>query len=550
MFLLFLIIHVPAVMANSQRPNILLLMAEDMNQHVGAFGDPVAVTPELDKMAAAGVRYTNTFTTAGVCAPSRAALIMGAHQITFGAQHQRTDSFPEGSYRTVPPATMKAFPELLRGAGYYTFTNNKLDYQFSGPLPGSGPFTIWDEEGHNTDWHNRPLDKPFFGYMNFLVTHESGVFAPLGHWPHSVTQLGLQLFRAYEFGVPEENTPVSGSKIQLPPYYPDTPTVRSDIARHYNNIAQMDGQIGRILAQLKTEGLLSNTIVIWAADNGDGLPRAKREVFDTGVKVPMIILWPEKFRPADAVPGTANSRMISFVDLAPTILSLAGATVPEYMQGRNFTDPAIPERRYIYAERDRLDEVTDRQRLVRDRRFAYIYSYNAEQGGGEHLSFRDNIDMMRELRQLHDDNKLNTVQSLWFQPSGRERLYDTVADPYQIHDLANDSRYAPELARMRAEYRRWRRKIPDMSDEPEGKMMQRFFPNGEQPITEAPQIVLTEGKIVLHSDSEGASIGYRLDEGHWQLFAEPVAVRSGQNIETKAVRYGWQESPSTKLTVP
>ena len=215
----------------TSRPNILLLMAEDMSGRVGAFGDEVAVTPSLDRLAAEGVRYPNTFTAAGVCAPSRAAHITGMHQISFGSQHMRTSSGPLGSYKAVPPPEVKAYPELLRGAGYYTWTGSKLDYQFSHPLAGSGPFTIWDDEGGDGHWRNREPGQPFYGLVNFNITHESGVFTPLGNWPHSFMHLVMQVMRAYTLPSVEENEPVRPGQVLVPPYYPDTPTVRADMAR-------------------------------------------------------------------------------------------------------------------------------------------------------------------------------------------------------------------------------------------------------------------------------------------------------------------------------
>ena len=190
-----LMLTLPALSAQP-RPNILLLMAEDMSSRVGAFGDAVAVTPNIDALAAQGVRYTHTFTTAGVCAPSRAAHILGRHQISTGGQHMRTGSRPAGKYYAVPPPAVKAYPELLRAAGYYTYTDQKLDYQFAGVFPGSGPFTIWSDEGQAApDWRGRAPGQPFFGFRNFMVTHESGVFSPLGSMPNSVTHFIMQVMR-------------------------------------------------------------------------------------------------------------------------------------------------------------------------------------------------------------------------------------------------------------------------------------------------------------------------------------------------------------------
>ena len=354
-------------------------MAEDMGPRVGAFGDTVSRTPNLDALAEAGVRYDNVFTTAGVCAPSRAAHILGVHQIATGSQHMRTSTRPEGAYFSVPPPHIKAYPELLRAAGYYTFTDSKLDYQFSSTFAGTGPFTIWDADDIR-HWGGREKNQPFFGLINYMETHESGIFTPLGHWPHSLTHLFMQIWRWWTLEDPVADT-ISPDTISLPPYFPDTETVRRDMVRHYGNIRDMDYQVGRVLERLEQQGLAENTIVIWTTDHGDGLPRAKRELYDSGIRVPMIIRWPEKYRPEHLKPGDLDSGLISFVDLAPTILQMAGVEAPEYLQGKNFLESETPGRDYVFASRDRIDEVPDRQRAVRNKRFKYIRSWGPNHTG-------------------------------------------------------------------------------------------------------------------------------------------------------------------------
>lgn len=539
-----------AVAQTQPRPNILLLMAEDMSPRVGAFGDPVAVTPNLDALAAEGVRFTNTFTTAGVCAPSRAAHILGMHQIATGTQHMRSSSRPEGGYYSVPPQNAKAYPELLRAAGYYTYTDDKLDYQFSSPFAHSGPGTIWDLEGAAaTDWDKRAPGQPFFGFVSFFVTHESGVFSPLGTMPHSAMHFAMQLMRWYSLdaAVPEVVHP---QDIVVPPYYPDTETVRADIARHYNNIAYMDAQVGAILKQLDAAGLADSTIVIWTTDHGDGLPRAKRELFDSGIKVPMIIRWPEAFRPAGVAPGALDERLISFVDLAPTILSLAAVPVPSNMQGRAFVvsnaensvEHQVAPNTYIYASRDRIDEQMDRQRAVRDKRYKYIRSWYPEVAGGAEIKYRNNIDMMREMRALFDAGQLNAAQRQWYEAPGEERLFDLQLDPFEINDVSGDPKYQSELQRMRAALDAWLAQVDDWSEEPESAMVARFEPNGERQVTPAPTLSARDGLLVITPAGNGHSIEYRVDDGDWQLYVGPVSVDNNQDIEARAVRYGWEES--------
>jgi len=530
------------------RPNILILMAEDMSARVGAFGDEVAVTPNIDQLATEGIRYPNTFTTAGVCAPSRAAHIAGMHQIAFGGQHMRTSGRPDGKYKTVPPPEMKAYPELLRRAGYYTWTDHKLDYQFSGPTANSGPFTIWDQEDDAGHWRNREDGQPFYGLVNFAITHESGVFTPLGHWPNSVIHFVMQVMRAVAMPSVPENEPVHPSDIQVPPYYPDTETVRTDMARHYNNITVMDQQVGDILEQLEADGLADSTIVIWTTDHGDGLPRAKRDLFDLGLKVPMVIRWPEAYRPEGVQDNGIDTRMVSFIDFAPTILRLAGVTRPDYLQGQDFVEDE--PREYIFASRDRIDEVPDRQRAVRDKRYKYIRSWHPDQPGGHHLVYRDSMDMMQELWQLLEAGELNADQRQWFEAPGKERLFDLQEDPFELNNLADDPAHKETLERMRAALIDWRGRVDDWSEESEEQMVARFNPDGDVPVTSIPEVTIENGKLHLECATEGASIGYQISGGNWQVYNGPVSVPSGAEVLAKAVRYGWQESDTMMKYTP
>jgi arylsulfatase A-like enzyme len=535
----------PAGAATRGQPNILLLMAEDMSPRVGTFGDPVAVTPNIDALAEQGVRYTNVFTTAGVCAPSRSAHILGMHQISTGTQHMRSSTRRDGGYFSVPPPEVKAYPELLRAAGYYTFTDEKLDYQFSGVRAGSGPFTIWDAEG-TADWRGRESGQPFFGLINFQVTHESGVFTPLGNMPHSRIHLMMQLGRWWMLDSIEGGV-VRPESVILEPYYPDTPVVRADIARHYDNIAHMDREVGQILQRLEEEGLADSTIVIWTSDHGDGLPRAKRELYDSGIKVPMVIRWPAAYRPEGVAPGQVDSRLVSFVDLAPTILKLAGVALPDYLQGRDFAAPNAPPRQYIYASRDRIDEVPDRQRAVRGTRFKYIRSWNPDLPGAHSLQFRDNIDMVREMRSLHAAGQLDAAQSLWFSAPGEERLFDLQADPFELADLSANPDFAEELLRMRQALDNWLERVNDLSDMPESDMIEMFYPDGSRPSTLPPEVSFNGNRLVAEPATAGSSIGYRVDGGHWHLYSEPVEIGDADTVEVRAVRYGWEASEVVEL---
>jgi len=529
----------PSDLFAEPRPNILLLVAEDMSSRVGAFGDSVAVTPNIDQLAREGVRYSDVYTTAAVCAPSRASLITGMYAPSIDAQHMRTNNFPGGSYLSVPPVRVKAFPELLRGAGYYTFTDSKLDYQFSEPSAGTGPFTIWDDEGHHTHWRNRPEGKPFFGMINFAATHEGGTFDPLGYWPGSFLHLGLQIYRRFTLGHISERSPVNPEHIQLPPYYPDVPEVRREIARHYNNIHAMDQQVGQVLTELEQDGLLDNTIVIWTTDHGDGLPRAKRELYDSGIKVPMIIRWPARLRPATPNSDGADRQLISFVDLAPSILFMAGVDIPDYMVGKPIQSSA--KRRYIYATRDRIDEVQDRQRAVRDRRFKYIRSWYPDLPGGHLLAFRDHQSMTRAMRKLYNEDRLTPAQARWFEPVGEEQLYDVMNDPFEINNIAADTEYKETLKRMRNAMEAWRSRIGDHAIAEQDRV-NAMLCDGQQCQTAEPTARLNNGKLTIEARTPGSSLGYQINDQPWQLYHGPVSIPKDAHVVVKAIRYGWRES--------
>jgi arylsulfatase A-like enzyme len=324
--------------------------------------------------------------------------------------------------------------------------------------------------------------------------------------------------------------------------------VREDVAQHYNNVHRMDAEVARVLAQLEADGLADSTIVVWTTDHGDGLPRAKRELYDAGLQVPMIIRWPEAYRPAGVQPGSVDERLVSFVDLGPTLLSLAGAEVPGFAHGRKLAALGGESRRYVYASRDRIDEVLDRQRAVRDERFKLIRSYVPEQPGGHPLAFRDNQEIMRELWRLKEAGELNADQLRWFEPPGRERLFDLRADPHELHDVSGDPAYAQELARMRTALDAWLARVEDWSEVPEDDLVARLWPGGEQPLTEPPQLSVRDGEVSVRAKTLGSSLGYRIDEGPWQLYTAPFVAPQGAVVTAKAVRYGWQESEERTAT--
>ena len=514
----------------TERPNILLLVAEDLSSRIEPYGDDLAKTPNLTKLGSKSIRYTSTFTTAGVCAPSRASLITGQHQISFGAQHMRTSTSPLGKYLALPPDQVKAFPELLRREGYFTFTDSKLDYQFSGIRSGSGPFTIWDSEGSSdTGWRDRNENQPFFGMINFFETHESGVMRPSGI-PHSATHLATQLARL-KLVAPEVTNP---HDVKLPPYYPDTDVVRRDIARHYDNIALMDERLGAITRALKEDGLFEDTIIIWTSDHGDGLPRAKRELLDSGIKVPLLIKL--QCNAETTCIAKTDDRLVSFVDLAPTILSLASAPVPHWLHGQNIFDSS---RKYVFASRDRIDEVEDRQRAIRSKDYKYIRSWYPGVPGGHELDYRDNLDMVRNWRKLFLEKKLTTIESKWFEPPGERQLYNVFEDPFETNNLINKKEHEHIARDLDQQLTDFLIRVGDKSELSEDEMKETFLCNGEICQTAAPTLTWENGKAHL-SSKEGASIGYQAKKSDkWSLYIAPLHLST---FRYKAVRYGFEES--------
>jgi len=335
---------------SASRPNILWISCEDISPHLGCYGVANAITPTLDALAARGVRYTNAFTVAGVCAPSRSGIITGMYPSTLGSQHMRCEA--------TLPSHVRCFPEYLRQAGYCCTNNSKTDYNFTHP-----PAT-WDESSPRAHWRKRRKGQPFFSVFNFTVTHESRILMRGAEYEKQIARL-------------KPNQRQDPARLALPPYYPDTPEVRRDWANVFELITAMDYQAADVLRELEEDGLAGETIVFFWSDHGTGLPRAKRWLYDSGTRVPLIVHIPEKFRTAgEGTPGSVNDELVSFIDLGPTVLNLAGAKVPAQMQGRAFLGANLkPPRQYIYGARDRMDERYDIIRSVRDKRYRYIRNY-------------------------------------------------------------------------------------------------------------------------------------------------------------------------------
>lgn len=527
------------------QPNIVLIVFEDMSPRIGAFGDPIATTPVLDGLAQQSVRYPNTFTTAGVCAPSRSALITGVHQQTLGTQHMRTRAGLPGmasggpiDYDAAPPPAVKAFPELLRRAGYYTSNNGKTDYQFG------EPFTVWDANAPDADWRGRAPGQPFFAMINIMETHESYLWPEDRESANPLVNAITQRNRRDLAGKQRVTDPAS---VEVPPYLPDTLIVRSDIARQYDNIAFAERKVGAIIARLAAEGLLDQTLVIITTDHGDGLPRMKRTVYDSGIRVPLMVRYPDGGKA-----GQIEDRLVSFVDLAPTILQYAGVAAPDWIQGRNFLIGEAQD--YVFAAADRHDEVPERTKAVRDGRFKYIRNYMPDLAVLRPLAFRDAMPTMQEFWRLAQAGALPpAAQRLAASPRGSEELYDTLADPHEIDNLADDPAHRATLVRLRSAIDRWIAQTGDLSAMPERAMIEAMWPGMVQPVTQAPKITTKNGRVILTSATPGASIAYTIDGSapeRGQIYTGPFTLPPGAAIAARAIRYGYAPSEISSKRTP
>ena len=429
-----------------EKPNILWITCEDVSPRLGCYGDELAITPHLDKLAGQGVRYTKAFATAPVCAPSRSCLVTGVYATSLGTQHLRSE--------VKLPEKIKCFPEYLRAAGYYCSNNYKKDYNFI-------DVNVWDESSHEAHWRKRRPGQPFFSVFNFVSTHQGQIN---GSDEEFETNYGSKL-------EPDERH--DPAEISLPPYYPDTEFVRKIWARYYDLITFMDKQVGELLGQLEADGLTDNTIVFFFADHGLGIPRFKRTLYDSGLHVPLIVRFPEQYQhlsPCGA--GEKIDSLVSFIDFAPTVLSLAGLPVPVHMQGCVLLGAqAQPLRKYVFGASSRVDEAYEFSRSVRDERYKYIRNYLPQLPYIQPSEYPDRAEIMKELRRAVAEDELSPAQKmLWAATKPVEELYDTTADPHEIDNLVGHPEKKAVLERLRKTLHAWMLKTRDTGLLPEAEM--------------------------------------------------------------------------------
>ena len=528
---------------HGQKPNILWLTCEDISPMLSMYGDVTAKTPNLDKLASESLIFTEAYTTVGVCSPSRSSIITGQYPISIGTHQMRTgrDVFGWGSrkydgkseakdingapiphHSVVTPPETKCFTEYLRAEGYFCTNNYKTDCQFAIPV------TAFDENSKEAHWKNRAEGQPFFSIFNHDVTHESKT------WMHKDSAMT-----------------VDPASVPLPPYFPDTKTVRKDVARVYSNIELLDHQIGAKLAELEAAGLLEHTIIFFFSDHGGPLPRGKRAHYISGLRVPMMIRLPDQLQKKYV------NELISFVDLAPTVLSLAGIEIPKQIQGQAFLgkQKAKIPRSYIFGSGDRFDEYSDRIRSVISKDFVYVKNYHTNLPAYKDVAYRKNIDMTNELLEMNANGELNEEQAYWFRTNKvKEEFYVRATDAYQLHNLVNNKKYKKQKKEMCKALKKWQKEIGDVGAIAEKEYLAQRWKNGVQPQTNRPTIQEGNGRVTLTCTTEGASIAYliskeeitpTLDSG-WQLYKEPLKLAKGDQLYVMGTRLGFKDSEIVK----
>ena len=432
--------------ADDPRPNILWISAEDLSaETLGCYGGP-ARTPRIDALAASGLRFTAAFAAAPVCAPSRSAVITGMMPTSLGSLPMRC--------RATPPRHVVGFPRLLRQAGSFCTNNAKTDYNLTARFDAG-----WHASDRRAHWRNRPDPaQPFFAVFNLGITHESQLF---GDTPRTTSESLPRAHRAVPDGV------------VVPPYYPDTPTVRQSLAWRLDLAAALDRDVGRILDELEADGLADSTIVVFWADHGEGVPHGKRALTEHGLRVPLVVRVPERFvsrlrLPDGGPPRGTCATPVSLLDLGPTMLDLAGVAIPDWMEGRSILGPHAMAVEPVVSAADRMDDMPGFGRSIRDRRCRYVRNFLPWLDGDDLPDYAAGVPITGELRAARAAGTLPRGAA-WFARTSRprEELYDVVADPAQIADLAADTTRLADLARLRKALRGWMRATRDTGILPE-----------------------------------------------------------------------------------
>lgn len=487
-----LLLGLPTIsLAAEKLPNILWLSSEDNGPHLGCYGDQYADTPHLDALAAKGMKYLHCWSNAPVCAPARTTVISGVYPPSTGSEHMRSNSHL--------PSHVKMFPALMREHGYYCTNNSKEDYN----LDKTGK--VWDQSSGKAHWRGRAEGQPFFAVFNFTISHES--------------QIRKRPHRAVH----------DPAQAPLPKYHPDRKEVRRDWAQYYDKLTVMDQQAGRVLQQLKEDGLEEDTIIFYWGDHGSGMPRSKRTPLNSGLQVPLIVHVPDKWKslaPDDYQIGGDSKRLVSFIDFAPTTLSLAQIEKPAWMQGSAIMGPqAEPAPDYMYGFRGRMDERYDLVRSCSDGRYVYVRNFMPHKPHGQVLAYQMETPTTRVWRQMFLQGELNPVQAAFWQARSPEELYDLTSDPDEVVNLATDPAHAAVVARMRQAVDNWQLEIRDLGFLPEGELHSRSKDSSPYAMARDPD------KYPLKTIAAAANLASAMQAGHLP------ELRKNLQADDSAVRY-------------
>ncbi|WP_425617614.1 sulfatase-like hydrolase/transferase [Anatilimnocola sp. NA78] len=424
----------------AEKPNILWLTSEDHGPQMGCYGDKLARTPNVDALAAKGMVFNRAWSVAPVCAPARTAIITGLYTSSSGGQHMRS--------MVSLPDEIKLYPHYLRAAGYYCTNNSKEDYNVRKQRD------LWNESSANAHWTKRAAGQPFFAVFNSTKSHES----QLRTRPHQQI--------------------TDPAEVRVPAYHPDTPEVRQDWAQYYDKVSEADADAGKRLQELEEAGLAADTIVFYYGDHGSGMPRSKRWPCNSGLHVPLVVYFPEKWQhlaPKEYQTGGKSDRLVSFVDLAPTLLSIVGVEPPSSMQGHAFAGKYQAEPQpYLFGERGRMDERMDLVRSVTDGRYVYLRNYFPHVSQAQHVDYQFATPTTRVWRKLFDEGKATEAQAIfWREPKAPEELYDLQSDPDEVRNLAGSAEHRAVLEKLRKAQREHLVAIRDVCFLPEGELHSR-----------------------------------------------------------------------------
>ena len=510
--------------ASSTLPNIVWLVAEDQSpEHFPMYGNKFVSLPNIEQLTKDGVLYTNAYAPVPVCAPSRSALITGMYPSTMGTHNMRTyngykdfnePSINIPSYSPVVPEGVKMFTEYLRTAGYYCTNNPKEDYNFK-PLPSA-----WDESSKEAHWRNRPKGAPFFAVFNFQITHESQI------WRQA-----------------DQPLLVDPNSLTVPPIFPDNSIIRKDLAVNYSNLMRLDQQIGVIIDKLKATGQYDNTLIFFYGDHGAPFPRHKRALYETGIRVPLVVKMPQNTNA-----GSQESRLVSFIDYAPSILSFVGIEPPKIMQGKAFLGKYKTEApSFVFTTSDRYDEKVDRLRAVRYGNYKYIRNFNVEISNALPVAYREQMAMMQNMREQWEAKTLPEAAARWFAtPKSEEELYDITVDPYELNNLAANPTLKDTLSMLRNKLEQWMKETGDLGALPEKEILKQFFPDGNPPKLFPPSYQIVDNRIVLKHQNAGSTIIWQKEgDSVWSIYDQPLTKTSP--IKVKAVRIGYNTSEILEL---